>query len=126
MEYALLAGRILFSALFIFSAFGHFNKGTIQFAASQGVPFAAVLVPFSGVMEFVGGVSLLIGYEARVGALLIVLFMIPVTFLLHQFWKVKDPMQRQMETATFLKNISILGAALMLMYFGSGPMSAGQ
>ena len=123
MEIALLAGRILFSVLFIFSALGHFKTGTINFAASKGIPFASVLVPFSGIMEFVGGISILVGYEARIGAWLLVLFMIPVTFVFHPFWKIKDPMQKQMEMATFLKNISILGGALILTYFGSGQLS---
>jgi putative oxidoreductase len=123
MEYALIAGRILFSALFIFSALGHFKPGTIAFASSKGVPFASFFVPFSGVMELVGGISILIGYEAKLGAWLIVLFMIPVTFVFHQFWKITDPLQKQMEMATFLKNISIMGAALILTYFGSGQFS---
>ena len=123
MEYALLAGRILFSLLFIFSALGHFKQSTIAYTASKGVPFAPFVVPFSGVMELVGGISILIGYEARIGAWLLVLFMIPVTFVFHQFWKIKDPRQKQMEMATFLKNISILGGALILTYFGSGQLS---
>jgi len=123
MEIALILGRILFSVLFIFSALGHFKQTTIGYAAAKGVPFASVMVPFSGIMELVGGISILIGYEARIGAWLLVLFMIPVTFVFHPFWKVKDPMQRQMEMATFLKNISILGGALILTYFGSGQLS---
>jgi len=123
MEIALLTGRILFSLIFILSSFGHFKKGTIAFAASKGVPFASVMVPFSGLMELVGGISILVGYEAKIGAWLIVLFMLPVTFIFHAFWKIKDPMQKQMEMATFLKNISILGGALMLTYFGSGGLS---
>ena len=123
MEIALITGRILFSVLFIFSALGHFKQSTIGFAASKGVPFASFVVPFSGVMELVGGISILIGYEARIGAWLLVLFMIPVTFVFHPFWKIKDPMQKQMEMATFLKNISILGGALILTYFGSGQLS---
>ncbi|HEV7780803.1 MAG TPA: DoxX family protein [Chitinophagaceae bacterium] len=123
MEIALLTGRILFSLIFIFSAPGHFKQGTIAFAASKGVPLASVMVPFSGIMELVGGISILIGYEARIGAWLIVLFMLPVTFVLHAFWKIKDPMQKQMEMATFLKNISIMGGALILTYFGSGELS---
>lgn len=123
MEIALITGRILFSILFIFSALGHFKQSTIGFAASKGVPFASFMVPFSGVMELVGGISILIGYEARIGAWLLVLFMIPVTFVFHPFWKINDPMQKQMEMATFLKNISILGGALILTYFGSGQLS---
>jgi putative oxidoreductase len=126
MEYALIIGRILFSALFIFSALGHFKPGTIAFGAAKGVPFASFMVPFSGIMELAGGIMILIGYEARIGAWLIVFFMIPVTFIFHPFWKIRDPMQKQMEMATFLKNISILGGALILTCFGSGHLSIQQ
>src|SRR5947207_12916764 len=111
MEIALLAGRILFSLLFILSALGHFKSSTINYAAAKGVPFASIMVPFSGIIELAGGIMILVGYEARAGAWLIILFMIPVTFVFHPFWKVKDPMHRQMDMATFLKNISILGGA---------------
>lgn len=116
MEIALITGRILFSIIFIVSAFGHFKAGTIAFAASKGVPFANLTVPFSGVLELLGGLSILIGFETRIGALLIILFLVPVTFTLHQFWKEKDPMMKQMEMVMFLKNIAMIGGALILGY----------
>lgn len=123
MKYALIAGRILFSLIFILSSFGHFKPETIAFAASKGVPLASVLVPLSGIIELIGGLSILIGYRARIGAWLIVLFMIPVTLTFHQFWTVTDPMAYQMEFVMFLKNLSITGGALLLAYFGSGELS---
>ncbi|PZR26741.1 MAG: DoxX family protein [Citrobacter freundii] len=123
MKYALIAGRILFSLIFIFSSFGHFNAETIGFAASKGVPLASVLVPLSGIIELIGGISILIGYRARLGAWLLVIFMIPVTFTLHQFWTITDPMAYRLEFVTFMKNISITGGALILTYFGAGELS---
>ena len=123
MKYALVAGRVLFSLIFILSSFGHFKSETIAFAASKGVPLASVLVPLSGVIELLGGFSILIGYRARIGAWLIVLFMIPVTLTFHQFWTVQDPMALQMEFVMFLKNVSMTGGALILAYFGAGELS---
>ncbi len=123
MKYSLLAGRVLFAFIFILSASGHFKPETIAFAASQGVPFASFSVPLSGVVELLGGLSILLGYKTRIGAWLIVLFLIPVTFSLHQFWKIQDPMAQQMDIAAFMKNISMIGAALIIAYFGSGPLS---
>jgi putative oxidoreductase len=67
-------------------------------------------------MELAGGIMILNRLRGKNSAWLIVFFMIPVTFSFHQFWKIKDPMQKQMEMATFLKNISILGGALILTY----------
>lgn len=123
MKYIVLTGRVLFSFLFILSATGHFKPETIAFAGAQGVPFASVLVPLSGIVELIGGLSILLGYKAKYGAWLIVLFLIPVTFTLHRFWLIQDPMMKQMDMAAFMKNISILGGALLISYFGAGPLS---
>lgn len=123
MKYTLLLGRILFSLIFIMSSFGHFGEQSIGYAASKGVPMASILVPLSGIIELVGGLSILLGYKAKYGAWLIVLFLIPVTFMLHNFWTITDPMAQQMDMAAFMKNISMTGAALMIAYFGTGPLS---
>ncbi|MET0462222.1 MAG: DoxX family protein [Chitinophagaceae bacterium] len=123
MKYALITGRILFSLIFILSSFGHFKAETIAFAGSQGLPFASVLVPLSGIVELIGGLSILIGYRAKLGAWLLVIFLIPVTFMFHQFWTVTDPMTYQMQFVMFMKNVSMTGAALLIAYFGSGELS---
>jgi len=123
MKYSLLAGRILFSIIFIMSSFGHFSEQTIGYAASKGVPAAGVLVPLSGIIELLGGLSIVLGYKIKWGAWLIVLFLLPVTFMLHNFWTISDPMAQQMDMAAFMKNISMIGAALIIAYHGAGPLS---
>ncbi|MCG2612890.1 DoxX family protein [Terrimonas sp. NA20] len=123
MKFVLITGRILFSLLFILSSFGHFKAETIAFAGSQGLPLASVLVPLSGVVELIGGLSILVGYRAKLGAWLLVIFLIPVTFMFHQFWTITDPMTYQMQFVMFMKNISITGGALLIAYFGSGELS---
>ena len=119
---AVLIGRVLFSLIFVFAGLNHFSKQTIAFAASQGVPLASIAVPLSGVIAVVGGLSILSGYRAKIGAWLIVLFLIGVTPL-HNFWAVKDPMMAQLQMAMFMKNISMLGSALLISQFGAGPLS---
>ena len=101
----------------------HFNKQTIGYAASQGVPLAAIAVPLSGVLAIAGGLSILLGYRAKLGAWLIVLFLIPVTLMLHKFWTVTDPMMAQIQMILFMKNVSMLGGALLITGFGAGPFS---
>lgn len=118
-----LAGRFLFSAIFIFAALGHFSQQEIDYAAHAGVPFASLLVPASGLLALAGGLSILLGYRARIGAWLLVLFLVPVTLMMHNFWAVKDPMMAQMQMAMFLKNVSMLGGALLISHFGAGPLS---
>jgi putative oxidoreductase len=118
-----LAGRILFSAMFIMAGFMHFSQQEAAYAASAGVPLAGLLVPASGVLALLGGLSILLGYHARVGAWLLVVFLIPVTLMMHNFWAVKDPMMMQMQMAMFLKNVTMLGGALLISQFGSGALS---
>ncbi len=116
-------GRFFFALIFLFAAPNHFAKQTIAFSASQGVPFASIAVPLSGVVAIAGGLSILLGYRAKLGAWLIVLFLIPVTLMLHKFWTVQDPMMAQIQMILFMKNVSMLGGALLISQFGAGPFS---
>ena len=117
------AGRLFFSFIFLLAASNHFAHQTIAYAAAQGVPLASIAVPVSGVIALAGGLSILLGYHARIGAWLIALFLVGVTPMMHNFWAVKDPMMAQMQMIMFLKNISMLGGALLISQFGAGPWS---
>src|SRR5580704_16216999 len=116
-------GRLLFTTIFLMSGVGHFSKQTIGYAASKGVPLASIAVPLSGVLALAGGLSVLLGYRARLGAWLIILFLVPVTLMMHNFWAVKDPMMAQMQMIMFMKNLSMVGGALLISQFGAGPLS---
>jgi len=118
-----LFGRILFASLFVMASFGHFSSQEIAFAAAQGVPLASIVVPVSGLMALVGGLSVALGYKARLGAVLVILFLIPVTVMMHNFWAVSDPIAAQDQMAHFLKNVSLIGSALFIFHFGAGPLS---
>lgn len=123
MEYIVLIGRILYSAIFISASLGHFSQEAITYASAKAVPLASVLVPLSGICGFLGGLSILIGFKARYGAWLLVIFLIPVTLMMHGFWKIDDPIEATLQKTLFMKNLSMLGAGLLISYFGSGPMS---
>jgi putative oxidoreductase len=116
-------GRFFFALIFLLAGANHFNKQTIGYAASQGVPLASILVPLSGVLAIAGGLSILLGYRAQLGAWLIVLFLIPVSFMMHKFWTVTDPMMAQLQMILFMKNVSMLGGALLISQFGAGTFS---
>jgi putative oxidoreductase len=116
-------GRFLFALIFLMAGANHFNKQTIGYAASQGVPLAAIAVPLSGVLAIAGGLSILLGYRAKLGAWLIVLFLVPVSLMMHKFWTVTDPMMAQLQMILFMKNVSMLGGALLISHFGAGPFS---
>ena len=118
-----LLGRFLFSAIFLIAGPSLFSVGTIAYASQAGVPFPSVLVPAAGVLAIVGGLSVLLGYRARLGAWLIVAFLVPVTLFMHKFWGISDPMTAQTQMVNFMKNASMLGGALLIANFGAGPLS---
>lgn len=123
MKVMVLIGRILFSAIFLMAAPGHFGSGAIHYAASQGVPLAGIAVPVSGILALLGGLSLLLGFRARWGAWLLLMFLVPVTLMMHRFWTQTDPMAAQVQQVMFMKNLAMMGGALLVAYFGSGPLS---
>ena len=123
MRGLILAGRIFFAAIFVMSGFNHFSHEAIGYAASSGVPMANIAVPLSGIMALVGGLMIALGFQARLGGILIALFLIPVTLFMHAFWKVSDPMQHQMQLVNFMKNLALLGGSFAFIYFGAGPVS---
>ena len=116
-------GRALFALIFITSIFSHFSSAAIDGAAAHGVPLATLAVPLAGLLAFVGGVSVLLGYRARFGAFLLLLFLVPVTLVMHDFWNVADPQLAMMQKANFMKNVALMGSCLLLMYYGPGPVS---
>lgn len=117
-----LLGRLLFVLIFLMAGVTHFLKPTIGFAASQGVPLASIVVPLSGILSALGAVSILLGYKAKIGGWLIAIFLIGVTPM-HKFWGISDPMVQQMQMVMFMKNLAMLGGALLISQFGSGPWS---
>ena len=118
-----LLGRLCFSLIFLMAGFTHFSSGSIAYAVSKGVPMASIVVPLSGVISLVGALSIILGYRARLGAWLIVVFLVCVTPAMHRFWGVTNPMTQQIQMAMFIKNLSMLGGAFLITQFGSGPFS---
>jgi putative oxidoreductase len=123
MKYVQLLGRALFSLIFLMAPAKHFSSQTIAYAASQGVPFASLLVPASGVMALLGALSIILGYKTRIGSILLIAFLLPITFAIHNFWSISDPIFYELQSAMFMKNISMIGAALLIGFAGAGPLS---
>jgi uncharacterized membrane protein YphA (DoxX/SURF4 family) len=120
-----LIGRILFAAIFIASGFAHLSQSQAMagYAQSKGVPAARPAVLVTGVMILAGGLMVLLGLWADLGALLIVAFLIPTAVMMHAFWKESDAGARQMEMIQFQKDIALGGGALLAFvlfaYFGN-------
>ncbi|MGP3968123.1 DoxX family protein [Streptomyces sp. 6N223] len=117
MDVLVLIGRILFAALFLNSAIGHLtqSKAMAGYAGSKGVPAPQATVLASGVLLLAGSLSVLLGVWADLGALLLVIFLVPTALFVHNFWTLSDTEARQGDMVHFLKDIALAGAALMLM-----------
>jgi putative oxidoreductase len=123
MKFLFPLGRALFALIFIFAAPRHFTHEGIQHAADLGVPAAQVLVPLSGVLAFAGGISVVLGYKARWGAVALIAFLVPVTLWMHAYWRLNNSEAIHIQQAMFFKNLSMLGAAILISQFGAGPVS---
>jgi uncharacterized membrane protein YphA (DoxX/SURF4 family) len=122
MDVVALIGRILFSALFLGSAFGHLTQADAMagYAASRGLPQPKLAVLGSGVLILIGGLLVLLGIWIDLGALLLVIFLLPTAFLMHPFWKETDAMAKQNEMVAFQKDIALAGAGLLILALYAG------
>ena len=115
MAQAFLVGRIVVGLYWLYNAFKHFtNVGPLARAAgAHGVPAPEVFVVLGGVLLLVGGLSLLLGLFPRIGVLAVVLFLLPVTLIMHAFWADNDAARRSLNVINFAKNFGLLGSTLM-------------
>ena len=117
-EIVFVVGRIIFGLFFLFNGVGrHFLQlnQMSQYAAMQNVPLQQLAVGGSGLLLVIGGLSMLTGFQPDIGALALILFLLPVAFMMHNFWTIGDEMQKQGEMAMFLKDIALAGAAAMTL-----------
>jgi uncharacterized membrane protein YphA (DoxX/SURF4 family) len=94
---AFLVGRIIAGGFFLMNGFNHFAQLNMMtgYAKSKGIPAPALAVGGSGVLLFLGGLSLLLGYHPTIGAALLVIFLLGVSFGIHNFWTVQDQQAKQ-------------------------------
>jgi putative oxidoreductase len=121
VDVLVLIGRILFCVLFLNSAVGHLTKTKAMagYAASRGVPAPVPTIAASGLVLLAGGLMVAFGVWADLGALLLVVFLVPTALLMHPFWKETDEQAKTVEMVSFFKDLSLAGAALMLLAFFS-------
>lgn len=116
-KWTILVARLFLCAIFLKSAIGKIlsPESTLQYMESMGVP-GFLLIP-TVIVLLVGGISVLVGYKARYGALLLIGFLIPTTLVFHTNFA-----DRSQEIA-FLKNLGLIGGLLMVAVFGPGSLS---
>ena len=121
-----LLGRLMIAAIFLASAIGNKIpqfKATADYMATEGVP-SPKLALFGAIgLLLLGGLSVVLGAWTRFGAIFLIVFLAAATYYFHDFWKFADPVQRQLQTIQFMKNMAIGGGLLALVAFGGGPWS---
>ena len=121
-----VTGRVFLALIFIGSTLTmkipKFSQ-TTEYMASEGVPAPSLLLVGAIVFLLVGSASVVLGYKARFGALLLFIFLVLAAYYFHDFWTMEDPQQREQQQIHFMKNLSMMGAMLFIMAVGSGPMS---
>lgn len=125
--YLNVLSRLLLVTIFILSAFNKITgfSGVQGYMASKGMPLTALLLAGAIVFLLAGGFSVLLGYRARIGATLLIVFLIPATLIFHNFWGAA-PEAAQGEMIHFMKNLGLLGGLLHIVANGAGPGSLDQ
>jgi putative oxidoreductase len=120
-----LLGRIALASIFLVSGTAKLVDvaGTAAYMSSVGIPYPETLAMFAGVAEVLGALSLLFGALTRMGALGLIVFLIPTTLLFHDFWAFEGDDQRMQQMSHFLKNLGIVGGLILLMSYGPGRYS---
>jgi len=128
MQVPFLIGRIIVGVFYLYSGLDNVINLSAKagYAASKGVPMPQLAVLFTGLLLLVGGLSILTGFQIRIGVAALVLFLLPVTFMMHNFWAIQDPMMRMAEMHNFQGNILLMGSALMFLAINTPwPFSLG-
>ena len=111
-----LVGRLLLVAIFLLSVVGQYipkYADTVEMMRAKGVPYPNVLLPGAIVFLLVGSVSVLFGFHARLGALLLLIFLALASYYFHGFWNLTDETAKQGEMIQFFKNLSMMGGLLL-------------
>ncbi len=119
-------GRSMLATIFLMSAVGNkipnFDK-MAAYMASEGVPVPKLMLAGAIVFLIAGSLSLILGFKARSGATLLLVFLVLATYFFHDFWTFEDAVLKNEQMIQFMKNMALMGAMLFIMANGSGPMS---
>lgn len=125
-KYGALLARILLAAIFIMAGFSKIGgfAGTQAYMASRGMPATAFLAVGALLIEIAGGLSIIVGYKARLGAFILFLFLIPTTLIFHTPLGGAFPAEQvQLQQVMVMKNMAIMGGLLAIAVHGAGGLS---
>jgi len=115
----ILLGRILLAVIFLLSGFGKLTaiSGTAAYFGGLGLPLPTVTAVVVGLIELLGGLAVLVGFQTRIAAVVLAVFTVATGLVAHTGWA------DQMQMIQFLKNLAITGGFLLLASSGAGAYS---
>lgn len=122
-----LLARVMIAAIFVMSAAGnkipHFAD-VAKMMEGKGIPQPTILLGGAIAFLILGGVSLVLGYRARLGALMLLVFLGAATYYFHDVWKIApDAPEYRDQMIQFMKNLALMGTMVFFLANGTGPWS---
>jgi putative oxidoreductase len=127
MDLFSLIGRVLISGMFLWSTYEkikHWNQ-TVAYYKTKHIPQLSIILPVGIGMKLVGGFSVLFGWHAHIGALLLLIVTIASVIKMHEFWKVQGA-EKELEKMLFAKDVAIIGGLFMILALGAGHFGLGM
>jgi putative oxidoreductase len=117
-DYILLLSRVILGFYFLFNSFNHFRSlnSMAEWVKSKNIPVPKLMVALTGILLLIGGFSILLGAYIEIGITALTLFFLPVTFVMHDFWRETDPQMKMMHMINFMKNLALWAAILALLF----------
>ena len=111
-----IIGQILLGGFFIYNGVKHFSslKDYTAYSQAMKVPAPKYAVMFTGLLLLVGGLGIFFNMYIHTSIILLAIFLIPTSFMMHNFWAKENPAEKSTQKIQFLKNMAILGALLMM------------
>jgi putative oxidoreductase len=124
-SFLLLAARVLMGWIFVQAGWRKLfaMDAFIASLATRRVPYASVMGWIGAVLEFFGGLAILLGFSTRWAAIAMIVFVIAATAISHRYWEFTEPAARRMQQGQFAKNLAIIGGFLLMMVTGGGRFS---
>jgi uncharacterized membrane protein YphA (DoxX/SURF4 family) len=125
MEIVFLLGRLIFGGYFLMQGINHFaqKKNLTEYARSKHVTSPELAVSLSGALLAASGICIVLGMLVNIALLALVVFLFITSVVMHAFWKDTDPMVKMNNHISFMKNMALLGASLMLLSVENWPFT---
>src|SRR5258708_7140456 len=111
-----IIGQIILGGYFVYNGINHFRNHTdyTAYAAANKVPMPSIAVYGTGVLLLLGGLGVLFNMYSTVSYILLMIFLVPTSIMMHAFWKAPNPAEKAAQKIAFMKNIALVGALLLL------------